>query len=393
MKPKVSFAIPCYKLAHFLGECVNSILAQTYGDFELLILDDCSPDETAKVAAEFKDPRVRYIRNEANLGHIRNFNKGISLARGQYIWLISADDCLRRQYVLEKYVNLLERNKNVGYCFCPAMILRDGKEAGVEGLLRWHRKRDSIISGRELVRYSAYGCPILSPTALVRKVCYTHSGGFQLDLPRTSDWYLWAVFAMMSDVGYFAEAMVYYREHATNMELTMRREQPSLFYEQDLLTIWTIKNEAQKAGIYGLSADFYRSLADAYTKKLVSTEVDGWQYGRTWDVAIQEIHDRAANNSEADEILRLINLSWPGRLAIGYYKSGQIAKAKENFRLALKFNPMAIKLRIYLALVRIEQLLGIRLVPATRSLIKATASILRWPIRQSLTLWHSFIDR
>jgi glycosyltransferase involved in cell wall biosynthesis len=51
MDPKVSFLVPCYKLAHFLGDCVNSILAQTYGDFEVLIMDDCSPDNTPEVAA------------------------------------------------------------------------------------------------------------------------------------------------------------------------------------------------------------------------------------------------------------------------------------------------------------------------------------------------------
>jgi glycosyltransferase involved in cell wall biosynthesis len=393
MDPKVSFVIPCYKLAHFLGDCVNSILAQTYGNFEVLIMDDCSPDNTPEVAAGFKDPRVIHIRNETNLGHIRNYNKGIELSRGRYIWLISADDCLRSQNVLKRYVDCLDKNSQVGYVFCPAMILRDGKEAGVEGILRWHRKRDSIISGREMVRYAAYGCPILSPTALVRKECYRRVGVFAINQPRTSDWYLWAVFAMRYDVGYFAEPMVYYREHTTNMEVTMKMEQPSLFYEQELLTIWAIKDEAQKAEIQSLTADFHRSIADAYTKRLISTEVEGLQYGRTWDTAIQEINGHAANSAEAEEILRLIRLAWPSKLAIGYYKGGQAAKAIEAFRQALALNPLAIKPRIYLYIVRLEQLFGIQLVPLIRSLIKAAASTFRWPIRQSLTLWHFYVDK
>src|SRR5216684_5652724 len=95
MNPKVSFVIPCYKLAHLLPECVNSILSQTYQDFEVLIMDDCSPDHTPEVARSFRDARVKHIRNEPNLGHLKNYNKGIELARGQYVWLISADDCLR----------------------------------------------------------------------------------------------------------------------------------------------------------------------------------------------------------------------------------------------------------------------------------------------------------
>src|SRR5215471_1269222 len=133
MKPKVSFIIPCYKFAHFLAECVNSILSQTYSDFEILIMDDCSPDNTSEVAAEFKDPRVIYQRNESNLGNVGNYNRGIELSRGEYLWLISADDCLRSQNVLQKYVDVLDKNPNVGYVFSPAIIFEDGKESGVLG--------------------------------------------------------------------------------------------------------------------------------------------------------------------------------------------------------------------------------------------------------------------
>src|ERR1700754_1046169 len=100
--PKVTFFVPCYNLAHLLPECINSILAQTYGDFEVLIMDDCSPDNTAEVARSFRDPRVQHVRNPENLGHLKNYNKAIAMARGAYIWLISADDKLRTPYVLER---------------------------------------------------------------------------------------------------------------------------------------------------------------------------------------------------------------------------------------------------------------------------------------------------
>ena len=89
MKPLVSIIVPCYKLAHLLSDCVGSILAQNYGDFEVLIMDNCSPDHTPEVARSFNDPRVKHIRNESNLGHIRNYNTGISLACGKYVWVHS----------------------------------------------------------------------------------------------------------------------------------------------------------------------------------------------------------------------------------------------------------------------------------------------------------------
>src|SRR5271166_3653331 len=113
MTPVVSFVVPCYKLAHLLRQCVESILSQSYADLEVLIMDDCSPDNTPEVAQSFRDPRVKYIRNDTNLGHLPNYNKGISLTRGEYVWLISADDYLRRPYILEQYVDLLDRNPQV----------------------------------------------------------------------------------------------------------------------------------------------------------------------------------------------------------------------------------------------------------------------------------------
>src|SRR5664279_2007316 len=145
--PKVSFIVPCYKLAHLLPDCINSILNQTYSDFEILIMDDCSPDDTPRVAASFDDPRVIHVRNEPNLGHLRNYNKGISLARGDYIWLISADDYLRRPYILERYIELFDAHPRVGYVFCPGVAVRDGKESDAIGY-SFNAGRDTILKGR-----------------------------------------------------------------------------------------------------------------------------------------------------------------------------------------------------------------------------------------------------
>src|SRR5260370_1822088 len=128
LKARVSFIIPCYKLAHLLSECVGSILSQTHQDFEVLIMDDCSPDNTPEVARSFQDPRVKHIRNEQNLGHLANYNKGISLAQGEYIWLISADDSLRSTQVLQRFVRMIYHAPNIVYVFFPTLQLVTGQE-------------------------------------------------------------------------------------------------------------------------------------------------------------------------------------------------------------------------------------------------------------------------
>lgn len=380
MEPKVSFIVPCYKLAHFLADCVNSILSQTYGDFEILIMDDCSPDNTPEVAAQFKDPRVIYIRNEPNLGNIRNYNKGIELSRGRYVWLISADDCLRSRHVLQKYVDLLDEHPEIGFVFCPAMSLEEGKEPEIDSWTAWPGDQDQIISGSEVVRRSAYECAVASPAGLVRRECYTRIGLFPEHLPRACDYYLWAMFSTIYDAGYFAEPMVYYRKHASSMETVATLEQPVSLFEEKLRALWLVKNEVEAAGIQGVTSDFHRGLTQAYTWRLVHMEVKNAPYGRTWDAAIKEIRDNISDEKEAEELLQLIRSGWPSALATGYawhgaehYQKGRFDEAIAAFRSSLSLNPRGIKPRIYIYASRLEQLFGIRLIPLLK-LFKKTAS-------------------
>src|SRR5271157_1282059 len=167
--PTVSFVVPCYKLGHYLSECVHSILSQTYTDFGVLILDDCSPDNTGDVAKSFEDSRLKYVRNDQNLGLIDDFNKGIGLSRGKYVWILSADDYLRNSYILQRYVDLMEKNATIGYTFCPGVTVRDGQEREVTGA---HGKRDRIIKGHEFLRTLLFGDTVVAGAVMARRECY-----------------------------------------------------------------------------------------------------------------------------------------------------------------------------------------------------------------------------
>lgn len=246
MNPTVSFVVPCYKLAHLLGECLRSILDQTFPDFEVLVLDDRSPDNTGEVANSFGDPRIRHIRNEENLGHLRNYNKGIAMARGRYIWLISADDLLRRPYILQRYVDVMENNSTVGYVFCPGV----GLEAGVEtGILPYsaHGDADRIFRRREFFVRLLESNSVLAAAGMVRRECYERLGAFPLDLPYAGDWYLWLLFALHYEVAYLAEPMVSYRQHTLSMTNTLNDKDPRICTNDDLNVLWRIKRKAEEA--------------------------------------------------------------------------------------------------------------------------------------------------
>jgi glycosyltransferase involved in cell wall biosynthesis len=267
MHPKVTFVVPCYKLAHLLSECVSSILGQTYTDFELLIMDDCSPDNTSEIAASFTDPRVKYIRNPRNLGHLQNYNKGIAVARGKYVWLISADDTLRRPYALERYVQVLDKHPNVGYVFSPAVRLRDGQEWGtLDYSICWHK--DDIFDGRKWLAKLIQRNRIVAASAMARKECYEKLSTFPLNLPWNGDWYLWCLFALYSDVGYFAEPMVCYREHDLNITHSLLADALNHCTSADIAMPWIIKPIAERAGFSSLAQECLQTAAREYVRRL-----------------------------------------------------------------------------------------------------------------------------
>ena len=261
--PTVTFLVPCYNLAHYLKECVDSILAQTYQDFEILILDDCSPDNTSDVAKSFEDPRVRYIRNEPNLGHLRNYNKGISLARGHFVWLISADDKLRRDHVLQRYMELMKSHPEVGFAFCPGYGLLNGRETE---LLKYSYlgAQDKIFKGTDFFLELLKGNRVLAVAGIVRKSCYDEISVFPLDLPFSGDWYLWLIFALHQDVAYFAEPMVYYREHELSMTNSFVGENVRICSEDEIATLWRIHDRVKQCGNRELETKCEEAIVNLY---------------------------------------------------------------------------------------------------------------------------------
>jgi glycosyltransferase involved in cell wall biosynthesis len=270
MIPTVTFIVPCYKLAHLLKQCVESILGQTYRDFEVLIMDDCSPDNTPDIACSFDDTRVKHIRNNPNIGHLRNYNKGISLAQGKYIWLISADDYLRHPCILERYVSLLNKNPRVGYTCCPGVSVVNGEETNILSY-SVYCESDRVVSGHVFLKRLLKSNIVLAASALVRRDCYERISMFPLSkgMEWAGDWYLWCLFALSWDVGYFAEPMVCYREHMLSMTRILKEQKSDILALGDTAVPWMIKEKADAAGFTSVSRLCLQSLVFIYTYLVV----------------------------------------------------------------------------------------------------------------------------
>jgi glycosyltransferase involved in cell wall biosynthesis len=334
MNPLVSFVVPCYKLAHLLPECINSILAQTYRNFEILIMDNCSPDNTPEVAASFNDPRVKHIRNEVNLGHVRNFNKGITMARGKYVWLVSADDWLRSPDVLRRYVDVMERNPGVGYVFCRGVEVQGSREVG---LAQWTNcgGKDRIWKGRRfLKRLIREDCVLLS-AAMVRKECYDKVGLFSLEMPHANDWYMWCVLALKYQVAYLAEPMVFVRIHEESLTTAFDQGGTPIWYVDNLNVLWRVARLAELAGVVSHRHAFNASIASRAARALKSGPAGGTRHGLS-EADFEALLKGNARDSKDEEDLRA-RLS----MAIGdeEFWHGQYKKATQTYWLGLKLRP------------------------------------------------------
>ena len=331
MNPRVSFVVPCYRLAHLLKECVDSILAQTFGDLEVLIMDDCSPDDTPQIAKSFTDPRVRHIRNDPNLGHLRNYNKGIFLARGQFIWLISADDRLRRPYIVERYVDFMDRHPAAGFAFCPGMGLEDGNETS---LLRYsyHGDKDQLFPGPQFFIKLLKSNSVLAASGMVRRDVYEKLGMFPLNMPFGGDWYLWLLFALHYDVAYLAEPMVHYRQHAQSMTNVLNEEDPRICTKDDLRVLWQIKRRAEEAQCMELASLVDDFIVDRATLFLASVRNNG---PRPW-YTFEDFEGSVIENAPSEEERRRIRSRVYSRVADEIFWLRNYSLSNELYQRSLK---------------------------------------------------------
>jgi len=150
--PTVSVIVPNYNHARYLPRRVESILAQTYRDFELILLDDGSTDESRSILSEYgNDPRVKIELNERNSGStFKQWNKGVGLARGKYVWIAESDDYADPTF-LERLTEVLESDETIPLAYCQSWSVGEGGATqGLAGLhlnaLDWHRWKRPFVT-------------------------------------------------------------------------------------------------------------------------------------------------------------------------------------------------------------------------------------------------------
>lgn len=207
--PKVTVIIPTYNRAHLIGETLESVLAQTLDDYEIVVVDDGSTDDTRSVVAKVA-PGARYIYQE-NTGIPEVLNVCIREARGEYIQHLGSDDLLVED-TLARSAALLDAHPEVALVYGAAWLI-DGASKRLSVCRPDFATGDYIRSGREEIRDLLFSNHIVAPTVMARRQVVLEAGLFDVRFRLYEDWNLWMRIARKHDIAYSHEPLVNYRVH------------------------------------------------------------------------------------------------------------------------------------------------------------------------------------
>lgn len=214
MMPKVSVIVPNYNHAPYLKRRIDSILNQTYQDFELILLDDCSTDNSAEVLKSYaSNPKVSHIViNEINSGStFKQWDKGFALAKGDYIWVAESDDWCEKT-LLENLVPALDDNPNVVLAYVQSVMVSDS------GNITYKTETGKYIqtmSGRDFVVNLMFGDSVLinCGMAIFRKRSLENVDNIYKTTPGVGDWLFWINIALQGDVYICGKYLNYFFRH------------------------------------------------------------------------------------------------------------------------------------------------------------------------------------
>lgn len=215
---EVSVCIPTYNGAGYLREAIASVLNQSFTDFELIIVDDCSKDDTEAIIKSFDDDRLRHFQNPARLGLVGNWNRCVELSEGKYICIFHQDDVMAAEN-LERKLGILKNAQRVGLVYSKVEQI-DAAGESVEGYKFWTENspdEDFVKDGSSYFEALIAGENLICcPSVMVKRECYDKLGTFDSRLPFTADWEMWLRISAFYDVAYLAQPLVKYRWHGDN---------------------------------------------------------------------------------------------------------------------------------------------------------------------------------
>ncbi|MFC6102633.1 glycosyltransferase family 2 protein [Olivibacter domesticus] len=223
MSVLVSVIVPNYNHGEFLKARLDSILNQTFSDFEVIILDDCSTDDSKYYIEQYRSHEKvsNIIYNTTNSGSaFQQWDRGINLAQGQYIWIAESDDWCEPGF-LDALVGQMEIDVNCAISYCQSSVLFGGE-------IRWqshHNKLSEVISGKEFIRSFLSEKPAIfnASMAIWRKALYNKISKEYMDYRYCGDWFFWIQLAQLGKIHISGRVLNYFRKHGKDLTTSSKR--------------------------------------------------------------------------------------------------------------------------------------------------------------------------
>ena len=203
--PKVSVLMPVYRTKEtYLREAIESILAQTFSDFEFLILDDCPEDDREDVVKSYQDTRIKYSKNEHNLGISESRNKLIAMAEGEYLAVFDHDDISMPER-FAKQVAYLDAHPEVGVVGTAHIEVPSGKIV------------NPPLQNDEIEEQLMFSCPLIHPSVMMRKSLLVATGvQYDKEFFPAEDYNLYLHLIGKTKFANLQEVLFKYRKHSSN---------------------------------------------------------------------------------------------------------------------------------------------------------------------------------
>lgn len=212
--PAISVLMAVHNGEAFLREAIESVLVQSFEDFEFIIVDDGSQDRSVELIESFADARIRLLRNAGNQGLAASLNRGLEAARGEFVARMDADD-IALPNRLEVQIGYMREHTAVGACGAARIVRRGGEE-------RLHNTQPADRLKYEFL----LGNPLAHPTVMLRKsALVAHGLKYNPAYRYAQDYDLWARMQDVCDVANLSVPVLIYREHSAQASASALRKQ------------------------------------------------------------------------------------------------------------------------------------------------------------------------
>jgi glycosyltransferase involved in cell wall biosynthesis len=216
----VSIVVASYRHVQFLRQRMDSLLNQTYRNLEIIVIDDCSPENNLEVLQEYRqNPRVKVIPRAENGGWVVVSNMGIELSKGEYLLFANCDDACEPTLV-EDLVRGLQMAPTAGVAFCRSLLVdKDNKVLGDDYEIRERAFREYcasnvLVPGSQMRQFLFHSCVIPNLSgAIFRRTCFEYAGPFSSDYKACGDWILFFKLCERFDFWYHATPLNHFRQH------------------------------------------------------------------------------------------------------------------------------------------------------------------------------------